>query len=123
MPRYILSIIQPDGPTPSAEFLEPILKDLAEVNADMTAAGVRVMAVGLAPANEAFVVRGGRGTLAITDGPFAESKEHFGGFTIVEVDDVEQAKHWAGRLASAITLPIEVRELYSHAPEAASSRA
>ena len=64
MPRYILSIIQPDGPAPSPEFLAPILKNLAKVNADMTAAGVRVMAAGLAPANEAFVVRGGRGRVA-----------------------------------------------------------
>lgn len=111
MPRYILSIIQPDGPAPSPEFLAPILKDLAAVNADMTAAGVRVMAAGLAPANEAFVVRGGRGTPAITDGPFAESKEHFGGFTIVEVASVDEARDWASRLAAAITLPIEVRQL------------
>jgi hypothetical protein len=111
MPRYILSIIQPDGPAPSAEFLEPIMRDLAAVNADMTAAGVRVMAVGLTPAGEAFVVRGGRGSIAVTDGPFAESKEHIGGFTIVEVADRAQAEHWATRLAEAITLPIEVREL------------
>jgi len=111
MPRYILSIIQPDGPAPSPEFLAPILKDLAKVNADMTAAGVRVMAAGLAPANEAFVVRGGRGTPAVTDGPFAESKEHIGGFTLIEVATVDEARDWAGRLSTAITLPIEVRRL------------
>ncbi len=111
MPRYILSIIQPDGPAPSPEFLEPILRDLAQVNADMTAAGVRVMAAGLAPASEAFVVRGGRGTPAVTDGPFAESKEHIGGFTIIEAATRDEARRWAERLAAAITLPIEVREL------------
>lgn len=111
MPRYILSIIQPDGPAPSAEFLAPILKDLAAVNADMTAAGVRVMAAGLHPAGEAFVVRGGRGNVAVTDGPFAESKEHIGGFTIVEVTGPVQARYWATRLHEAITLPIEVRAM------------
>lgn len=111
MTRYILSIIQPDGPPPPPETLSPIMADLAKVNADMTAAGVRVMAVGLAPAGEAFVIRDGRGAAEITDGPFAETKEHFGGFTIVEVTDVEAAKHWAGRLSAAITLPIEVRRL------------
>ena len=111
MPRYILSIIQPDGPAPSAEFLEAIMKDLAQVNADMTAAGVRVMAAGLTPASEAFVVRGGRGTPAVTDGPFAESKEHIGGFTIIAAATRDEARDWAARLATAITLPIEVREL------------
>jgi hypothetical protein len=112
MPRYILSIIQPDGPPPSEEFLAPIMADLARVNADMTAAGVRVMAVGLHPAGEAFVVRGGRGNVAVTDGPFAETKEHIGGFTIIEVENAKQARHWATRVHEAITLPIEVRELY-----------
>ncbi|HRD46581.1 MAG TPA: YciI family protein [Caulobacter sp.] len=111
MPRYILSIIQPDGPAPSPEFLAPILKDLSAVNADMTAAGVRVMAAGLKPSAEAFVVRGGRGAVAVTDGPFAESKEHIGGFTLIEVMGPEQARYWATRLHEAITLPIEVREL------------
>jgi len=111
MPRYILSIIQPDGPPPPPEVLDPIMEAVARVNADMTAAGVHVMAAPLAPAGEAFVVRGGRGTPAVTDGPFAESKEHIGGFNIIEVADVEQARQWAGRLAEAITLPIEVRQL------------
>lgn len=111
MPHYMLSIIQPDGPPPSQEFLAPIIADLARVNADMTAAGVRVMAAGLGPAGEAFVVRGGRGNVAVTDGPFAESKEHIGGFTIVEVEDAAQARYWATRLHEAITLPIEVRQL------------
>lgn len=111
MPHYILNVIQPDGPPPPPETLGPIMADLARINAAMTAAGIWVMAAGLAPANEAFVVRGGRGTPAITDGPFAESKEHIGGFTIVEVATVDEARDWAGRLSAAITLPIEVRRL------------
>ncbi|MES2033579.1 MAG: YciI family protein [Pseudomonadota bacterium] len=115
MTRYILSIIQPDGPPPPPETLGPIMAELARVNADMTAAGVRVMAAGLAPASEAFVIRDGRGSVEITDGPFAETKEHFGGFTIIEVVDRAQAEHWAGRLAGAITLPIEARRLIEHA--------
>ena len=49
MPRYLFSIIQPDGPAPSAEFLAPIMSDLAKVNADLTAAGARVFAAGLTP--------------------------------------------------------------------------
>lgn len=114
MTRYILSIIQPDGPPPPPETLGPIMAELSRVNADMTAAGVRVMAAGLAPASEAFVIRDGRGAAEITDGPFAETKEHFGGFTIIEAADRAAAEHWAGRLTAAITLPIEVRRLIEH---------
>ena len=43
MTRYILNIIQPDGPPPPPETLGPIMADLARVNADMTAAMGRVL--------------------------------------------------------------------------------
>ena len=51
-----------------------------------------------------------------TDGPFTESKEHLGGFTVIEAADHEAALEWGAKLAKAITLPIEVRPLQS-APE------
>ena len=44
-----------------------------------------------------------------TDGPFAEGKEHLGGFTIVRAPDLDTALDWAGKMASATTLPVEVR--------------
>jgi hypothetical protein len=45
----------------------------------------------------------------MTDGPFAEGKEHLGGLTIVRAPDLDAALAWARRLARASTLPIEVR--------------
>ena len=42
------------------------------------------------------------------DGPYAETKEHLGGFTVVEVPDDEAARYWAGRLAVALDWPQEV---------------
>jgi hypothetical protein len=45
----------------------------------------------------------------MTDGPFAESKEHIGGFVIVKSPDLDAALEWARKLARVITLPIEVR--------------
>jgi hypothetical protein len=45
----------------------------------------------------------------ITDGPFVETKEHLGGFTVVETKDLDAALCWAGKLASVAGLPIEVR--------------
>lgn len=43
-----------------------------------------------------------------TDGPFVETKEHLGGFAVVEVADDEAARYWAGRLAVALDWPQEV---------------
>ena len=44
-----------------------------------------------------------------TDGPFAEAKEHVGGFVIVKAEDLDAALEWGRKLARVITLPIEVR--------------
>jgi len=49
------------------------------------------------------------GEVLTTDGPFAEGKEHIGGFTIVKAPDLDAALAWARKLARATTLPIEVR--------------
>ncbi|GAA3739768.1 hypothetical protein HDA32_002734 [Spinactinospora alkalitolerans] len=44
-----------------------------------------------------------------TDGPFAEGKEHLGGFTVVRAPDLDSALGWGRRIARATGLPIEVR--------------
>jgi hypothetical protein len=49
------------------------------------------------------------GEVLTTDGPFAEGKEHIGGFMIIKADDLDAALEWARKATRAITLPIEVR--------------
>ena len=110
MARYLLSIQQPDGPPPPAVDLEQIMRDVAAVEADLRAAGAWVLGGGLHPAAAAAVVRTHDGEPLTTDGPYAETKEHLGGITVIDADDAEAALAWAGRLAQATTLPIEVRE-------------
>jgi hypothetical protein len=48
----------------------------------------------------------------MTDGPFIEGKEYVGGFTIIDVSDLDAALTWAGRTTAAIGLPIEVRPFH-----------
>jgi len=107
--RYLLSVYQPDGPVPEPEALDKIMADLEALNAEMRAAGVWVFAGGLHPASTATVVRSRDGRVLMTDGPYTEGKEHVGGFTIIDAADLDAALAWAGRLAEAATLPIEVR--------------
>ncbi|MBT2596364.1 YciI family protein [Arthrobacter sp. ISL-72] len=109
MPQYLLSIYQPDGPVPDAEFLEPIMRELDGLNQEMKAAGAWVFAAGLHPADTATVLRPQGDEVLITDGPFTEGKEHIGGFTVIDVDDLDAALGWGGRLAKIVTLPVEVR--------------
>ncbi|HEX8860021.1 MAG TPA: YciI family protein [Actinomycetes bacterium] len=109
MPQYLLSVYQPDGPTPPPETMDRIVADLDALNQEMRAAGAWVFSGGLHPPGTATVVRVQGGQTLTTDGPFAEGKEHVGGFTIVQAADLDAALEWGRRLAAATTLPVEVR--------------
>jgi hypothetical protein len=79
------------------------------VIADMKAAGAWVFNGGLHPASTATVLRLQAGELLMTDGPYAEGKEHIGGICIINAPDLDAALDWGRKLALTITLPIEVR--------------
>lgn len=48
------------------------------------------------------------GEPVFSDGPYVETKEHLGGFAVVDVPDDEAARYWAGRLATTLDWPQEV---------------
>ena len=109
MKQYLLSIYQPDGDTPPPEMLERVMRDVRALIQETKAAGVWVFNGGLHPPSTATVVRIHRDDVLITDGPFAEGKEHVGGFLIIKAPDLDAALEWARKAARTITLPIEVR--------------
>jgi hypothetical protein len=109
--QYLLSVYQPDGDPPPPEVLGPIMDGLRAWRDDLKAAGSWVFSAGLHQASTATVVRVADGDALITDGPFTEGKEHVGGFTIVEMPDLDAALTSARRLAFVTGLPIEVRPL------------
>jgi hypothetical protein len=109
MKQYLLSMYQPDGPRPAPEVLGPIMEKVRRVREEMKAAGAWVFAGGLHDPSSATVVRVKNGDILTVDGPFAEGKEHIGGFSIVRAPDLDAALAWARKLAAATTLPIEVR--------------
>jgi hypothetical protein len=111
MKQYLLSIYQPDGDPPPPEILEPIMKDIEAVDAEMRAAGAWVFTCGLHPPDTATVLRADGGDVLITDGPFAEGKEHVGGFWIISAPDLDAALSWARKAAAACQLPVEVRPM------------
>jgi hypothetical protein len=109
MQQYLLSLYQPEGPLPPREALEPIMRDVDAVNEELKAAGAWVFAGGLHAPSTATVLRLHDGEVLTTDGPFAEGKEHLGGFTIIQAPDLDAALEWGRKLARATTLPVEVR--------------
>jgi hypothetical protein len=84
-------------------------KDVGEVVARMRAAGVFVFLGGLDEGAPVVSVDASSGTPIFSDGPFVESKEHLGGFAIVDVDEEDAARLWAGRLALACGWPQQVQ--------------
>jgi hypothetical protein len=117
MTQYLLSMYQPDGEPPAPPVLQAIMKDVGAIRQAMKDAGVWVFAAGLHPTSTATVVRGRDGQCLTTDGPFAEGKEHVGGFSIIKVADLDAALEWAGKLARATSLPIEVRPIRVRNPD------
>ncbi|SDG33939.1 YciI family protein [Klenkia brasiliensis] len=114
MTQYLLSVVTPSAGTeehvpPTPEQLEPVMARVAQLRTDMQAAGVWVFAGGLEAPSTATVLRpAGEGVLLV-DGPFAEGKEYLGGFTVVDVPDLDAALDWGRRTVAAIGLPVEVR--------------
>ena len=109
MKNYLLSIYQPNGPTPPPEVLDRVMRDVRALVEEIKSAGVWVFNGGLHPPATATVVRVKGDEVLITDGPFTEGKEHIGGFLIVKAPDLDAALEWARKAARVITLPIEVR--------------
>jgi hypothetical protein len=109
MNLYLLSVIEPDGPRPPPEFLAKVMRDVAVFERDIKAAGAWVFNGALHPPSSATLVRVKQGEELLTDGPFAEGKEHIGGFMIIRAPDLDAALSWAKKMARAIPLPIEVR--------------
>ncbi len=108
--HYLLGVrIDESVPQPTGADLEADMARIGVFNDEMKAAGVWVFGGGLLPSDSATVVRVQNGSTAMTDGPFAETKEQLGGFWVIEVDDLDAALAWAEKCAEACGVPIEVR--------------
>jgi hypothetical protein len=123
MTQYLLSIYRDDKPLSEEEFQQSYVAVNALAD-ELTAAGGLVFGGGLNP-SPPTVLRSVNGKVVTTDGPFAETKEQLGGFWIIEVDDLDAAREWGGKLTLACRRPVEVRtfedddatveELFEHA--------
>ena len=117
MKQYLLSVYQPEGDPPPAEFLDKVRADVDVLNEELRVAGAWVFAGGLHDSSTATVLRLNDGDVLVTDGPFVEGKEHIGGFWVIQAPDLDAALEWARKAARACTVPIEVRPFQEEAQE------
>jgi hypothetical protein len=109
MTQYLVAIHLPDDFDPSAA-TEAMSRDIDALNEEMVAAGVRVFVGGLTPAREARSLRAQPDDkVLITDGPYLETKEHIGGFWVLEAADLDEALAWGRKAVVACRAPVEVR--------------
>ena len=108
MTEYLIAFNEEWVPDHTDEELREKARALRPLIAEMKAAGVLVFTGGLDD-SPAFSVDASSGTPLFTDGPYAESKEHLGGFAVVDVSDEQTARLWAAKIAVACGWPQEVR--------------
>jgi len=110
MAQYLVAIHHPDDYDPSVEG-EAMARDIDALNDEMVAAGARLFVGGLSPARNARSLRAQPdGKVLITDGPYVETKEHIGGFWVLEAANLDDALAWGRKAAVACRAPVEVRE-------------
>ena len=108
MTQYLLAVHHTGAfPGLPLQEWEQSFADTGAVNAKMADAGAFVFAGGLLP-GPATVVRKSGDDFLITDGPYTETKEHLGGFWIINAADLDAALEWARLATIACRVPVEV---------------
>ena len=118
--QYLLSVHSVEGEARDAmteEEMRQFMERVSVLEEEMKSAGAWLFGGALHEADTATVVRVSNGEVLTTDGPFAEAKEHLGGFYIIEADDLDAALGWASKTTAAVSKPIEVRP-FRHVSEA-----
>ena len=109
MTQYLVAIHHPDNYDPSVE-TEAISSEIHALNREMIAAGARKFVAGLTAASSARSLRAQPdGKVLITDGPYLETKEHVGGFWVLEAADMDEALAGGRKAVIACRAPVEVR--------------
>ena len=109
MTKYLVAIHHPAGYDGSLED-EAMVQEIHDLNKEMAAVGVRFFAGGMVAPSGAKTLRSQpNGKVLITDGPYLETKEHVGGFWILDVDDLDEAVVWGAKAVIACRAPVEVR--------------
>jgi hypothetical protein len=109
MSQFLVAIHHPDT-FQSSDESEATGRAIDVLNEEMAAAGVVVFVGGLTPVREAKSLRAQpNGKVLITDGPYLETKEHIGGFWVLDVASLDDALEWGRKAVVACRAPVEVR--------------
>ncbi len=113
MPQYLVCNYLPDDFDPST-VTEAMMEEIHALNRSMIAAGARKFACGISPAANAKTLRKQPdGKVLVTDGPYTETKEHMGGFWILEAANWTRRWHGRRRVPSPAMCPARCASFFS----------
>jgi len=111
--KFLVAIHHPDNYNPAVSEDAAMHRDIDALNEEMEAAGVRNFAGGLQPARTAKSLRAQADCkIVATDGPYLDTKEHIGGFWMLECADMDEALEWGRKAVVACRAPVEVRPFF-----------
>ena len=108
--RYLCLVYPPQGFTVTPA----ITREFLALRREMSDKGVFLGAGQLQPVDSATTLRLQGGEPLLTDGPFAEMKEHVGGFVLLDCPDLDEAVRWAARLPGVQGGGVEIRPLVGY---------
>ena len=120
MGQYLLSVHTVEGEVSDQmthEEMQQSWKQIQVLEEELKSTGAWVFSGRLHDPDTATVVRVANGEILTTDGPFAEAREHLGGFYIINVEDLDAALALASKVTRVIGAPIEVRPFADFADE------
>ncbi len=108
--KYMLILVSEPEPMPEMDeaAFEEYMTPWVEYTNALIEAGAYVGGEALHDADTATTVRHADGATSVVDGPFAELKEHLGGYYIIDVDTLDDAIAWARKVPIG-TGGVEVR--------------
>ena len=109
MPQYMLLIYGPAEGGPSPEEMAAQMPRWNAYTEGLKESGLFVAGEALHGVEAATTVRVRDGETQITDGPFAETKEHLGGFYVIDAPDLDTALEQAARIPNISYGSVEVR--------------
>jgi len=95
----------------TATQMEKTMQRHADLADDLKKAGKYRGCAGLMSPESATCLRVSSGTTSMTDGPFVETKEHIGGYYVVEARDLDEAIGYARRLPLSDPGAVEIRPI------------
>lgn len=110
MTQYLLAVHGTDeNPYATEEEMQQAFAQVDAFNTELQESGAWVFAGGLQPASTATVVSNENGEVLHSDGPYLETKEHIGGFWVIEVENLDAALELAAKGSAACMGAVEVR--------------